>query len=109
MRDVVIRRMTEADVRLVARLHASELAASFLGRLGAGFLEKLHRFMNADASFACWVAERDGNVVGYVGGTLDTDGFYGRIYKRYFVPLALSVARRALFHPSIAWQALTVL
>jgi ribosomal protein S18 acetylase RimI-like enzyme len=96
-------------VSTVAHMHAEELASSFLGELGAGFLEKLYGYLCHDPAFACWLAERDARVVGYLASTMDTDGFYGRVYRRHFAPLAMSVALRALRRPSLAWRAVGVL
>jgi ribosomal protein S18 acetylase RimI-like enzyme len=107
--DHSLRRMTVADVEAVARLHAEELASSFLGQLGSGFLRRLYRYMLSDPAFASWVVSRDTRIVGYVAATLDTDGFYGRIYRKHFVPLAATVAWRALRRPTLAWQAVGVL
>jgi len=101
--------MTERDVPAVAALHASELAASFLGRLGVGFLTRLYGFMRSDPAFMCWVVASGGDLTGYLAATDDTDGFYRRTYLRHFAPLAGSVLRRALTRPALAWEAAGVL
>jgi ribosomal protein S18 acetylase RimI-like enzyme len=110
---IVVRPFVASDAPQVAALHAELLADSFLGGLGHPFLTKLYRFMAADETFRGWVAASNdapnGALVGYVVATLDASGFYGRIYRRHFVPLASSVLVRALSRPSIALEALGVL
>jgi ribosomal protein S18 acetylase RimI-like enzyme len=110
---MIVRPFVASDAPQVAALHAELLAASFLGRLGRPFLAKLYRYMAGDDSFRGWVAAIDNTpgapLAGYLVATLDATGFYGRIYRRHFAPLALSVLRRALTRPSIAFEALGVL
>ncbi len=90
----VVRPARIGDRRAVADLHIQGIDTGFLSSLGPGFLSVLYRAMIQDPDSAVLVAERDGVVVGFVAGTLDTGRFYRRFARRYAPAAGLAILTR---------------
>jgi len=83
------------DLPETARLFEDTFSEHFLGHMGQDFLKLLcSQFMNAPTNFG-YVAKCDGNLVGFLLGTIDKDPFY-KFYNQNFGTLALSVLQRYL-------------
>jgi ribosomal protein S18 acetylase RimI-like enzyme len=66
-----------SDAPLIAALHGSELADSFLSSLGEDFLVRLYRrVIRSSLSFAIVASTDESTMVGFVTGTEDTGLFY---------------------------------
>ena len=93
-----IRRLEAQDVPAVAQLHHASMGNSLWAQLGIGFLEALYRGLLLDASFIGFVYEEDGRVGGFIAGTEDAAGLFGRTLRRHalhlVVPTLLGLLRR---------------
>jgi glycosyltransferase involved in cell wall biosynthesis/ribosomal protein S18 acetylase RimI-like enzyme len=90
----VIRAGTIDDRRALADLHVRGIASGFLSSLGRGFLAILYSALIVDPHSAVFVAENDGNVVGFVAGTTDTVAFYRRFGRRHAISAGVRVLPR---------------
>jgi ribosomal protein S18 acetylase RimI-like enzyme len=89
---VNVRVGTEADVDLVAALHASEIGEGFLSTLGHPFLARLYRRIVRTPRSFLLVADDDGRVVGFVAGSEDV----GALYRTFLLHDGAAAALRAL-------------
>ena len=66
------------------------------------FADLITRYYTDYEPQSCWVADRDGNVVGYLTGCLDTRRFL-RLMAWRFAPLILlkAIGRGTLWHPQV--------
>jgi len=101
---VAIQRMAECDAPAAARVHAAAFPDYFLTRLGPRFLAALYRRLARDAGSTAWVAQADGDVVGFAAGVMDRRRFTHGFVRRCWPALAACVAGRALTHPAVAWE-----
>lgn len=90
----VVRQARVGDRRAIADLHMRGIGTGFLSSLGPGFLSVLYRAMIQDPDSAVLVADRDGDVVGFVAGTADTGRFYRRFARRYAPAAGIAVLTR---------------
>jgi len=73
------------DAAQIAKIHQHEINQGFLGQLGPKFLLKLYESMiNSDSAFVT-VADKDDQIIGFVGGCTDVGKFYKNFYKKYAV------------------------
>ena len=82
-RPVDVLRVVELDdLDCTARIHQTELPGGFFVSLGPTFLRAYHRtFLTSPAGVAL-LAERDGEVVGFVFGTVDEATHYRHVVRR---------------------------
>jgi N-acetylglutamate synthase-like GNAT family acetyltransferase len=80
----MIRRAEQKDFNEVARLHRECISEGFLSTLGATFLSKLYLVINHQPGSSVFVVECDGTVCGFIAGTINTQGIYKRIFRRYW-------------------------
>jgi glycosyltransferase involved in cell wall biosynthesis/ribosomal protein S18 acetylase RimI-like enzyme len=92
--EVRIRLAGPADVAALARLHAERIVPSFLASLGPAFLRRLYRRVVLDPGAFAVVADRDGEVVGFVAGAVDTRRFYRAFVLRDGVVAGIVAAPR---------------
>jgi len=103
---MIVRPLEVQHLRAVAALHCESLPGDFLPSLGPRFLEVLYRGM-LELDVACGQVALDGaNVVGFVIGTLDSAGLFGRVLRQRALPLAWHVARALLRRPQLLWPTL---
>ena len=79
----------DALYRQVAALHAASLDQGFLSTLGEPFLALLYRAIDEARGGVLLVEERNGDVVGFVAGSVGMGEIYRRLLRR---PFALSAA-----------------
>ena len=71
--------MEQSEVfRQVAHLHVANINKGFLSSLGAPFLRLLYEAIDAEPSAVLVTEEKDGQIVGFVAGSVGM----GRIYRR---------------------------
>lgn len=96
VRPALVRQGRVADAGAVAALHASQIGEGFLSSLGPVFLERLYRRMcRTEGAFAL-VAERDGDVVGFVAGATSTRRLFSTFLLRDGVAVCLRSPLRLL-------------
>jgi ribosomal protein S18 acetylase RimI-like enzyme len=73
-------------------MHRRHLPAGFFARLGTRFLARYHATFAASPRATLLVAEdpRDGQVVGFLAGTVDNEAHYRTVLRRRAVGLVLS-------------------
>lgn len=64
--NLTVRAMQPADAPAVARLHQSQIAAGFLSSLGPRVLTSIYRALPRTRAGFGFVAERDGEIVGFI-------------------------------------------
>jgi glycosyltransferase involved in cell wall biosynthesis/ribosomal protein S18 acetylase RimI-like enzyme len=89
---IVIRAARPKDVPSIVRLHADDLPTAFHTSLGPGFARQLFMAQVRDPSCVILVAERAGEIVGYVSGMLSMRRFLRRFAVRRGVPAGLAAA-----------------
>lgn len=89
----------------MVRIHKEEIHEGFLTSLGSGFLLKLYGCLAASSKAVVFVAVRDGQVVGFICGSINTSEVYREFIGRsgfaagiLLVPrlLSLSVFRKVI-------------
>jgi glycosyltransferase involved in cell wall biosynthesis len=105
LRDVVIRPARRSDVPAMAALHVAVMTKAFLPMLGEGFLRQLFRALVDDPTTPTFVADREGEVIGYTSGAVSMRAFRRRFVLRRGVPALLHAAPR-LIRPGVARRAL---
>jgi ribosomal protein S18 acetylase RimI-like enzyme len=75
--DVSVRLARVEDTAAIAALHQSGITSGFLSRRASHLLEDIYRAMTrSDNGFAYVAVRRDGRVVGFISGCLNTPKFY---------------------------------
>jgi len=93
----------------VARIHHLSQEGTFLTALGHPFLTVLYEEMSRSAHCRAFVALVEGQVVGFVVGTLSTGAIFKEVALKRPIRLGWLVFRRALRRPRLLWQALQTL
>lgn len=93
-----IRPMQFRDASRVAELHRAAMGRSLWAQLGGSFLRELYKALVDCPYFIGFVYVEDGEVKGFIAGSIDTSAIFKDIFKRRMVFLgpaaALGVARR---------------
>jgi len=87
---IIIRTMSRDEATVVARLHAATITEGFLNKLGIRFLAGLYRGILEDGASQVWVADRDGEIIGFCAYTQDVGAMYRSVLRRRFLPLAFA-------------------
>lgn len=96
-----VRAMRKEDVREIVNVHISAFPGFFLTFLGPAFLCELYRAIVADVTGIGFVYEYDGQIGGFVAGTADDSGFYGRLLRRKWWRFAAASVGAAIRQPTI--------
>jgi ribosomal protein S18 acetylase RimI-like enzyme len=91
-------RIDERD--LLARFHMNTHPTAFLPTLGPRVMQRLYQALLSDAEAVAYVAERDGEVIGFSTGVVSVPAFYKRFYRRQGPRVALAVLPR-LVRPKV--------
>jgi RimJ/RimL family protein N-acetyltransferase len=97
-----IRPLQFRDARRVAELHHAAMGNSLWARLGVPFLQSLYQSLVDSPYFLGFVYVEDGDVRGFIAGSLDTAKMYRDIAKRRYMFLAPTAALGLLRHPGVA-------
>ena len=76
-----IRPMHSSDIAQVAEQHCAAMGHSLWAQLGKPFLEALYAGLLQDPLFAAYVYEEDGEVQGFVAGSLDVPLTFNRLWE----------------------------
>lgn len=104
--DVDLRAASPGDAAAIARLHAERIGEGFLATLGGRFLHRLYRrIVVSDHGFVV-VADRAGQVVGFVAVATNTRALYREFLVRDGVRAAIAALPSLLRAPGRAWETL---
>lgn len=87
-----IRPLQYRDAERVAELHHAAMGASLWAQLGVPFLAALYRSLVDSPLFIGFVYVEDGEVKGFIAGSLDTGAMYRDVLRRrwqFFTPPAI--------------------
>lgn len=101
---VTIEVATAADLRRTSELHRGYLAAGIFPRMGLRFLRRYHQTFVASPHGVAFVARHDGEIVGFLLGTVDNTAHYRWVVNERGVVLARSGAVALLLRPHVAWS-----
>lgn len=91
--EVTIRPLTPADAAEVARLHQTQIDAGFLSSLGHGVLMRMYRGLPLAAAGFGFVAEKDGQIVGYIACATNLKKLYRAIFRRQGLAIGVRLLR----------------
>ncbi|MTV27608.1 GNAT family N-acetyltransferase [Nitriliruptoraceae bacterium ZYF776] len=101
---VAIEAATVTDFRRTSELHHRYLAAGIFPRMGVRFLRCYHETFAASPYGKALVARHDGELVGFLLGTVDNAAHYRWVVKERGMALARSGATALLCRPHVAWS-----
>lgn len=104
LRDVTIRPARLSDVPAMAALHGQVMTKAFLPSLGEPFLRRLFRALVEDPDAPTFVADRNGEVIGYTSGVVSMRAFRRRFMLRHGLRAGLAAAPR-LVRPNVVRRA----
>lgn len=78
-----IRLAKQDEARYIAEIHKKEINQGFLSELGEQFLEEFYGSILWPETGFCVVAEKNGQVIGFVAGCADLNRFYKDFFKRH--------------------------
>lgn len=96
-----VRRMHPDDVKPVVWVHMQAFEGFFLTFLGPSFLRELYTAVCLDASGMALVCETDADIVGFVAGTAEPQGFYQRLLRARWQGFALASIKPVAKRPTI--------
>ncbi|XVV08164.1 GNAT family N-acetyltransferase [Actinoplanes sp. CA-131856] len=99
---------SDAQIRAVAEMHATEVAHGFLSSLGVPALEVLYRHVAASRHCALFLAVDGGRPVGYICGSLDTSALVREFVRRRWWVAAPALLPR-LLRPGRIFRAIETL
>ena len=73
---IEIREASANDLEQIISIHMAAFPGFILTKLGPAFLLELYTGFIQDDKGTLFVAEREGQVLGFVAGTLDPDAFF---------------------------------
>ncbi|GIU87299.1 MAG: hypothetical protein KatS3mg009_1814 [Acidimicrobiia bacterium] len=95
-----------SDAPHVARLHADRIGEGFLATLGVRFLTRLYRRIASSRHAFVVVADREGQVVGFVAVATTTGGLYREFLVRDGVAAAVAALPALARAPRRVWETL---
>lgn len=101
-----IRPMQFRDAARVAELHEAAMGRSLWARLGRAFLTELYKALVDSPFFLGFVYVEDGEVQGFIAGSVDTATLYRDLLRRRFMFLGPAAALGVLRHPAVALRLL---
>lgn len=98
---LAVRPMRGPDVGAVVDVHLRSFPGFFLSFLGPSFLRQLYHGIVADPTGVAFVVEEGGRITGFVAGTTEPGGFYGRLLRQRLLRFALASVWPFLRRPAI--------
>lgn len=93
--------MKPADREGMVRIHLDAFPGFFLTFLGANFLGEFYEAARLDPTGIALVASADERLHGFVVGTVEPGGFYGRLLRTRWHRFALASLRAVIRRPAI--------
>jgi ribosomal protein S18 acetylase RimI-like enzyme len=103
---VAVRAGRPEDAPAVAAIHAERISEGFLVTLGQPFLVRLYRRIGLSPGGVLVVVERDGSVVGFAAGAVDTRRLYREFLRHDALRAGMSAAPALLRSPRRVWETL---
>lgn len=103
-----LRTAEAADIKSIVSVHIISFPGFFLTFLGPQFLKELYLGIMNDNYGILLVAEKEGDTVGFVAGSVAPNGFYRRLLQKRWWRFALPVISAALKKPSVIQRFLRV-
>lgn len=91
-----VRTGSDADVKIAATLHASEISEGFLSSLGSPFLARLYRRVVRSPQSFLLVARDDETVVGFIAGSEDVRVLYRSFLRHDAIAASITALPRLL-------------
>ena len=101
---VTIEATAATDLRQTSELHRRYLSAGIFPRMGLRFLRRYHETFVASPHGVALVARHDGEVVGFLLGTVDNAAHYRWVVNKRGMALARSGATALLLRSHVAWS-----
>lgn len=96
-----IRPLQFRDAARVAELHYAAMGTSLWARLGLPFLRQLYQAMVDSPFFIGFVYVEDGNVRGFIAGSLNTSKMLQDVARRRFMFLGPTALAGVVRHPAV--------
>lgn len=93
-----MQKLQRSDIARVVMLHENELTG-FLSKLGKRFLTLFYRTSLSIPEMCTFVKKVDGNIVGFVTVTTETNGLYKRIFFQRPIHFVWILLHHLLTHP----------
>lgn len=90
--EVVLRLARAPEAEALGRLMSEAITWSRMSELGPGFVTLLHRHMINSTHAICYVAEREGEIIGYSVWSVDSSKFYREFLLRHGFRAAIILA-----------------
>lgn len=103
---ITITPMRDAHVSDVVNVHLASFRGFFLTELGPAFLRAYYRGAVRDPSATALVAMSGGRVVGFVVGSGEPGGFYGRLLRRGWLRFGVAALPAVLRRPAVVGRVL---
>lgn len=104
---VTIEAATATDFRRTSELHRRYLSAGIFPRMGLRFLRCYHETFAASPYGVALAARHDGELVGFLLGTVDNAAHYRWVVNERGMALARRGATALLCRPHVAWSFVT--
>lgn len=92
---ITVRKPEKKEFAMIARLHKNAISTGFLSTLGCTFLNHLYQAISREGNAIVLVAEIDGQVAGFVSGTLITGELFKNVllknWFRFLLPVVTIV------------------
>ncbi len=104
-----IRFMTNQDISAVVAIHIEAFPGFFLTSLGATFLKVFYSYFLQEKSGIALVAANGKEIVGFVAGSIEPEGFYKRIITTRMIRFGLVALPAVVARPRILSRLLRAL
>lgn len=81
---MIISLAKKEDAPAITNIHKTEISGGFLSSLSPAFLKRFYIALIESKSSFCVVAKENGQVVGFVAGTVNLNAFYKYFLSHYF-------------------------
>ncbi len=98
--ELIVRRACEADAPVLASVMAEAINWGRLSQLGDKFNTMVHRHLANSKYAITFVAERNGEILGYASGVTDVSKFYREFLWQFGVAAAITLLPK-VFKPSM--------
>jgi len=92
------------DIEGIVAAHFAAFPSFFLTRLGPSFLNQLYKAFREESSGVCVVALSEGEVIGFVAGTTQPEGFFGKLLRHRWAGFLFSGLGALLRNPLVVGE-----